>query len=63
MAEGVAAGELATPDSGLAAVFILSAMNAIAHWYRPDGALGPDALADHYADLFLHGLQRDTRRS
>ena len=61
VAEGVAAGELATPDPGLAAVFILSAMNAIAHWYRPDGALGPDALADHYADLFLHGLQRDER--
>jgi hypothetical protein len=36
-------------------------MNAIAHWYRPDGARGPDALADHYADLFLHGLQRDER--
>jgi TetR/AcrR family transcriptional regulator, cholesterol catabolism regulator len=57
VAEGVAAGELATPDPRLAAVFILSAMNAVAHWYRPDGALGPDALAAHFADLFLTGLQ------
>ena len=57
VAEGVAAGELATPDPRLAAVFILSAMNAMAYWYRPDGALGPDALAAHYADLFLTGLQ------
>ena len=57
VAEGVAAGELRTADPRLAAVFILSAMNAVAHWYRPDGALGPDALAGHYADLFLTGLQ------
>jgi AcrR family transcriptional regulator len=61
VAEGVAAGELEAPDPRLAAVFILSAMNAVAHWYRPDGALGPDALAGHYADLFLHGLQRGGR--
>jgi TetR/AcrR family transcriptional regulator, cholesterol catabolism regulator len=57
VAEGVAVGELETADPRLAAVFILSAMNAVAHWYRPDGALGPDALAGHYADLFLTGLQ------
>ena len=63
VAEGVAAGELATPDPRLAAVFILSAMNAVAHWYRPDGALGPDALAGHYADLFLSGLQAAKERT
>ena len=61
IAEGVAAGELDTPDPRLAAVFILSAMNAMAYWYRPDGALGPDALAGHYADLFLGGLQPHER--
>jgi AcrR family transcriptional regulator len=55
--EGVAAGELDTPDPTLAAVFLLSAMNGMAHWYRPDGRLGPDALAEQYADLFLGGLQ------
>ena len=63
VAEGVAAGELETPDPGLAAVFILSAMYAIAHWYRPDGALGPDALAGQYADLFLAGLQPHNERT
>ena len=57
MREGAAAGELVAPEPRLAAVFILSAMNAVAHWYRPDGPLGPDALAAHYADLFLTGLQ------
>jgi TetR/AcrR family transcriptional regulator, cholesterol catabolism regulator len=57
VAEGVAAGELRAADPELAAVFILSAMNAMAYWYRPDGALEPDALAAHYAQLFLTGLQ------
>jgi AcrR family transcriptional regulator len=58
IAEGVAAGELTASDPKLAAVFILSAMNGLAHWYRSDGPLGPEELADHYADLFLCGLQR-----
>ena len=62
VAEGVAAGELSAPDPKLSAVFILSAMNAIAYWYRPDGALGPDALAGHYAELFLRGLQAHGER-
>jgi TetR/AcrR family transcriptional regulator, cholesterol catabolism regulator len=55
--EGVAAGELEAADPKLAAVFVLSAMNAMAHWYRPDGPLGPAALAEQYADLFLGGLR------
>jgi AcrR family transcriptional regulator len=58
IAEGIASGELAHDDARLAAVFLLSAMNALAHWYRPDGPLGPEAIAEQYADLFLHGLGR-----
>jgi AcrR family transcriptional regulator len=57
IAEGAAAGELEAADPKLAAVFILSAMNGMAHWYRPDGRLGPEALAEQYADLFLGGLR------
>jgi hypothetical protein len=37
-------------------------MTAVAHWYRPDGPLGPDALADHYAGLFLDGLRAQQER-
>jgi TetR/AcrR family transcriptional regulator, cholesterol catabolism regulator len=54
--EGADAGELEAADPRLAAIFVLSAMNGMAHWYRPDGRLGPDALAEQYADLFLGGL-------
>jgi TetR/AcrR family transcriptional regulator, cholesterol catabolism regulator len=58
IAEGITAGELAHADAKLAAIFLLSAMNALAHWYRPDGPLGPGAIAEQYADLFLRGLGR-----
>jgi hypothetical protein len=36
-------------------------MNAVAHWYRPDGPIAPDTLAAHYAELFLRGLQAHER--
>jgi AcrR family transcriptional regulator len=58
IAEGIQARELVREDARLAAVFLLSAMNALAHWYRPDGPLRPEAIASHYANLFLHGLER-----
>ena len=60
VAQGVAAGEFGASDPKLSAVFVLSAMNAMAYWYRPDGPLGPAALAGHYADLFLEGLRGTT---
>jgi TetR/AcrR family transcriptional regulator, cholesterol catabolism regulator len=56
IAEGMAAGELAAGDARLAAICLLSALNGIVHWYRPDGRLAPGELAERYADLFLGGL-------
>ena len=58
IAEGAAAGELAAPNPRLAAIFILSAMNGLATWYRPSGPLGPDDVAEQYADLLLTGLAK-----
>jgi TetR/AcrR family transcriptional regulator, cholesterol catabolism regulator len=63
VAEGTAAGEFVASDPKLAAVFVLSAMNAMAYWYRPEGPLGPDALAGHYAELFLGGLRGPQERT
>ncbi len=56
IAEGQAAGELGAADAKLAAMFVLSAMNGLPRWYRPDGPLPPAAVAEQFADLFLHGL-------
>ena len=36
-------------------------MNWTHTWYRPDGRLPPDALADIFADLFLNGIQCSAR--
>jgi hypothetical protein len=36
---------------------ILSALNGIATWYRPDGLLSADEIADNFADLFINALR------
>jgi hypothetical protein len=56
IAEGVDAGELAPVDPRLATTLALSALNGMALWYRPDGPLRPEQIADRYADLLLGGL-------
>lgn len=56
IADGVAAAEFAPVDGRMSAMVILSALNGIASWYRPDGELTPGQIADQYADLFLRSL-------
>ena len=56
IADGVAAGDFAPTDVRLTAMAILSALNGIASWYRPDGALSPAQIGDQHADLFLRAL-------
>jgi hypothetical protein len=57
----MAAGELLPTDPAVAAAFILGAVNAVAAWYRPDGRLSADRIADHYADLAVRSLTEDHR--
>ena len=54
--EGQAAGDFALVDASIAATFLLTALNGVAAWYRPDGFLSPDQLADLYADLAVRSL-------
>jgi AcrR family transcriptional regulator len=54
--EGIAAGEFATGDSALTARMLLSTLNGIALWYRPDGQLSPAQIADHVAEMTLRAL-------
>ena len=56
ISEGVASGEFGRVDPRLTAMVILSALNGIATWYRPEGNLSPAAIADRHADLFLRAL-------
>lgn len=54
---GIADGSLRTFDVRLAGIGILSACNWFTQWYRPDGALGVDEVAERFCDLFLTGLR------
>ena len=59
--DGTAVGAFRPTDTALAATFILTALNGIATWYRPDGRLSADRIADHYVDLALRSLSEDHR--
>ena len=56
IADGVASGTFAAVDPAVAASFILTALNGLVVWYRPDGRLSPAALTDAYADLVLRAV-------
>jgi AcrR family transcriptional regulator len=60
IADGVTAGTFAPVDPVLAAAFVLTALNGICTWYRPDGPTSPSMLADTYA-MFVLGLVGATR--
>jgi TetR/AcrR family transcriptional regulator, cholesterol catabolism regulator len=59
--DGVAVGAFRATDAAIGATFILTALNGIATWYRPEGRLSPDRIADHYVELALRSLSEDHR--
>jgi AcrR family transcriptional regulator len=59
--DGIAVGAFRATDTNLAATFILTALNGVAAWYRPDGRLSADRIADTYVDLALRSLSEDHR--
>ena len=59
--DGVSVGAFRATDPAIAATFILTALNGIATWFRPDGRLSPDRIADHYVELALRSLSEDHR--
>lgn len=54
---GIADGSLRPVDVRLAGIGILSACNWFTQWYRPDGPMSVDQIADAFAELFLGGLR------
>ena len=59
--DGISIGAFRAVDPAIAATFILTALNGIATWYRPDGRLSANRIADHYVDLALRSLSEDHR--
>ena len=58
--EGIREQLLATSDERFAALFVLSALNWVYQWFRPDGELGAEQLGKVMADYIFDGLRRRT---
>src|SRR3954453_5147951 len=59
--DGIADGSFVMTDPSLAATFVLTALNGITGWYRPDGHVGPTQLGDVYADPAVRSLTEASR--
>jgi AcrR family transcriptional regulator len=56
IADGVASGEFRDVNAKTAVFAILGAINWIARWYRPEGALHAEELGAEFAEHLLGGL-------
>ena len=57
IADGIRSGDFQVQDAALASTYILTALNGLVSWYRPDGRLPARTIADLYADLSLRAVQ------
>jgi AcrR family transcriptional regulator len=58
--EGVNRGEFQTTDVSIAAEALLGMVNWMTRWYRAEGRLSAEQIADLFADLFLRGLSSNS---
>jgi TetR/AcrR family transcriptional regulator, cholesterol catabolism regulator len=54
---GVMAGSFVIPDTRLAVLALLGMFNHAHQWFKPDGRVSADELADSFADIFLQGVE------
>lgn len=56
--DGVASGEFSPTEPKFASLFLLGALNWAHQWFRSEGPLSPDEVADRMADMILRGVER-----
>lgn len=56
--QGIAEGSVAPCDAKLAAFTLAGALSWIGRWYRPDGDLKPDQIAEQCIAVLLNGIVR-----
>jgi AcrR family transcriptional regulator len=56
--DAIREGVFADVDEKFATLHILSSLNWIYQWYRPDGAMTPEEIARRITDLLFNGLKR-----
>lgn len=61
IADGVETGTFTPVDPPIAAAYVLTALNGLVAWYRPDGRWLAREIADAFADLTLRAVQSGTR--
>ena len=55
--DGVRTGAFHAVDPVATAAYLLTALNGLVSWYRPDGRLSARAIGDAFADLSLRAVQ------
>ena len=55
--EGILQGVFHVEDAALASIFVLSALNWTYQWFRPDGPMSIEQLADQYTVFIMRTLQ------
>ncbi len=58
--QGIREGFLSAVDEACATLFVLSALNYVYLWYRPDGRMSSDEVAVMMANFIFDGLRRRT---
>lgn len=56
VSQGIKEGEFRQVDEKFVRLLLLSVGNWIYQWYRPEGELPPEKIADRFMDLLLSGL-------
>jgi len=54
---GIQSAEFTVPDEKFAALTILSSLNWIHTWYKPEGKMTPTEIADNLSEMLLNGLK------
>jgi AcrR family transcriptional regulator len=54
--DGVAAGEFRPMDTRIAMLGMIGMCNYLFRWYRPDGRLPPDQIADELIEMVMRGV-------
>jgi AcrR family transcriptional regulator len=54
---GIASGEFQVPDEKFAVLMILSGLNWIHTWYKPEGKMTPEEIAENLSAMLLNGLK------
>lgn len=57
VAEGVRDGSIAPCDPKLAAFYLFGSMHWVTSWYKPEGALSPEEIAQQLFALFSNGVR------